>query len=47
MNLANVDLNLLVVFEALYQTRNVTAAGRRLNRAQPPSAMPWRGCARC
>lgn len=35
MNLANVDLNLLVVFEALYQTRNVTAAGRRLNRAQP------------
>ncbi|HAT4984542.1 TPA: LysR family transcriptional regulator [Serratia marcescens] len=35
MNLANVDLNLLVVFEALYHTRNVTAAGRRLNRAQP------------
>lgn len=35
MNLASVDLNLLVVFEALYQTRNVTAAGRRLNRAQP------------
>ncbi|HAT3680029.1 TPA: LysR family transcriptional regulator [Serratia marcescens] len=35
MNLANVDLNLLVVFEALYQTRKVTAAGRRLNRAQP------------
>lgn len=35
MNLSNVDLNLLVVFEALYQTRNVTAAGRRLNRAQP------------
>ncbi|HEJ7135126.1 TPA: LysR family transcriptional regulator [Serratia marcescens] len=35
MNLASVDLNLLVVFETLYQTRNVTAAGRRLNRAQP------------
>ncbi|BEO66748.1 LysR family transcriptional regulator [Serratia marcescens] len=35
MNLSSVDLNLLVVFEALYQTRNVTAAGRRLNRAQP------------
>lgn len=35
MNLASVDLNLLVVFETLYQTRNVTAAGRSLNRAQP------------
>ncbi|MFP7605927.1 LysR family transcriptional regulator [Serratia quinivorans] len=35
MNLSNVDLNLLVVFEALYQTRNVTVAGQRLNRAQP------------
>lgn len=35
MNLAKVDLNLLVVFDALYQTRNVTAAGLRLNRAQP------------
>lgn len=35
MNLSSVDLNLLVVFEALYQTRNVTVAGQRLNRAQP------------
>ncbi|CAI1615322.1 Nodulation protein D 2 [Serratia grimesii] len=35
MNLSSVDLNLLVVFETLYQTRNVTAAGRSLNRAQP------------
>ncbi|OKB66849.1 LysR family transcriptional regulator [Serratia marcescens] len=35
MNLGSVDLNLLVVFEALYLTRNVTAAGRHLNRAQP------------
>ncbi|CAI2447504.1 HTH-type transcriptional regulator LeuO [Serratia ficaria] len=35
MNLAKVDLNLLVVFDALYQTRNVTAAGLSLNRAQP------------
>jgi DNA-binding transcriptional LysR family regulator len=35
MNLASIDLNLLVVFDALYQTRNVTAAGKRLNRAQP------------
>ncbi|OIV45879.1 LysR family transcriptional regulator [Sodalis sp. TME1] len=35
MNLASVDLNLLVVFEALYETGNVTLAGKRLNRAQP------------
>ncbi len=35
MNLSRVDLNLLVAFEALYQTRNVTLAGKRLNRAQP------------
>lgn len=35
MNLSRVDLNLLVTFEALYQTRNVTLAGQRLNRAQP------------
>lgn len=35
MNLATVDLNLLVAFEALYETRNVTLAGQRLHRAQP------------
>jgi DNA-binding transcriptional LysR family regulator len=35
MNLASIDLNLLVVFEALYETRSVTLAGQRLNRAQP------------
>ena len=35
MNLASMDLNLLVAFEALYDTRSVTLAGRRLNRAQP------------
>ena len=35
MNLSAVDLNLLVAFEALYDTRNVTLAGQRINRAQP------------
>ncbi|MBT9431243.1 LysR family transcriptional regulator [Candidatus Sodalis endolongispinus] len=35
MNLSSVDLNLLVVFEALYETGNVTLAGKLLNRAQP------------
>lgn len=35
MNLASIDLNLLVAFEALYETRNVTLAGQRLHRAQP------------
>lgn len=35
MNLSSVDLNLLVAFEALYETRNVTLAGQRIHRAQP------------
>ncbi|WZB60904.1 LysR family transcriptional regulator [Achromobacter xylosoxidans] len=35
MNLAAIDLNLLVAFEALYDTRNVTLAGQRIHRAQP------------
>lgn len=35
MNLSAVDLNLLVAFEALYETRNVTLAGQRIHRAQP------------
>ncbi|ANH69159.1 LysR family transcriptional regulator [Mitsuaria sp. 7] len=35
MNLASVDLNLLVAFEALYDTRSVSLAGQRLHRAQP------------
>jgi DNA-binding transcriptional LysR family regulator len=35
MNLASIDLNLLVAFEALFDTRSVTLAGQRLNRAQP------------
>ncbi|KUL95576.1 hypothetical protein DK26_10710 [Bosea sp. WAO] len=35
MNLAAVDLNLLVAFEALMEERNVTRAGQRIGLAQP------------
>lgn len=35
MNIRDIDLNLLVVFDAIMQTRSVTAAARLLNRAQP------------
>lgn len=35
MNLSSIDLNLLVAFEALFDTRSVTLAGQRLHRAQP------------
>src|SRR5688572_24401137 len=30
-----VDLNLVVVFEAIYRARNLTAAGRQLSLSQP------------
>ncbi|MGB8275293.1 MAG: LysR family transcriptional regulator [Alphaproteobacteria bacterium] len=35
MNLAGVDLNLLLVFEALMRERNVTRAGQRIGMTQP------------
>ncbi|MBU1698255.1 MAG: LysR family transcriptional regulator, partial [Proteobacteria bacterium] len=35
MNLRSVDLNFLVVFEAMYQERNQSDAGNRLNMSQP------------
>jgi DNA-binding transcriptional LysR family regulator len=35
MNLRNVNLNLLVVFDAVYELRNGTAAARKLKMAQP------------
>ncbi|MEA3436876.1 MAG: LysR family transcriptional regulator [Thermodesulfobacteriota bacterium] len=35
MNLRAVDLNFLVVFEAMYQERNQSKAGKRLNMSQP------------
>ncbi|PNB71041.1 LysR family transcriptional regulator [Pseudomonas sp. GW456-E7] len=34
-DLRNIDLNLLVVFEALIQERNVTRAAQRLSLGQP------------
>jgi DNA-binding transcriptional LysR family regulator len=37
-NLAAMDLNLLVAFEALWLERNVTAAGRRLGLSQPATS---------
>ena len=35
VNIRDLDLNLLLVFEAVAQTRSMTAAGRRLGQAQP------------
>ena len=35
MNIRHLDLNLLVVFEAIMQTGSLTAAGQRLGQAQP------------
>lgn len=35
MNLAEFDLNLLVIFEAIYKEKNLTRAGQRLNLSQP------------
>ena len=35
MHLSQVDLNLFVVFEAIYRERNVTRAGQQLNLTQP------------
>src|SRR5437660_643842 len=34
-NLGAIDLNLLVVFDAVMQERNVTRAGQRINLSQP------------
>ncbi|MCG8337034.1 MAG: LysR family transcriptional regulator [Proteobacteria bacterium] len=35
MNLAEFDLNLLVIFDAIYKEKNLTRAGQRLNLSQP------------
>ena len=35
MNLQSIDLNLLVIFEALMEERNVTRAARRVGLSQP------------
>src|SRR5690606_19741173 len=38
LNLRNVDLNLLVVFDALLRTRSVTRAAQVLNMSQPATS---------
>jgi DNA-binding transcriptional LysR family regulator len=38
MNLAGIDLNLLVAFDALYSERSVTAAARRVGLSQPAAS---------
>ncbi len=38
MNLAGIDLNLLVVFDAIMRDRNVTRAGERLGLSQPATS---------
>jgi LysR family transcriptional regulator, mexEF-oprN operon transcriptional activator len=38
MNMAGIDLNLLVVFDALMQERNVTRAGQRIGLSQPATS---------
>ncbi len=38
MNLAAIDLNLLVVFDALWRERSVTRAGRRIGLSQPAAS---------
>ena len=43
IDLARIDLNLLVTFEALMGLRSVGLAADRLGRT--PSVMLWRGCA--
>jgi LysR family transcriptional regulator, nod-box dependent transcriptional activator len=35
MNLTDFDLNLLVIFDAIYKEKNLTRAGQRLNLSQP------------
>ena len=44
-SLANVDLNLLVAFEAIWLERGVTAAGRRLGHEWRESAVVGHGLA--
>ncbi len=38
MNLGSIDLNLLIVFDALMQERNLTRAGKRLGLSQPAAS---------
>ena len=38
MNWGTIDLNLLIVFDAVMQERNLTRAGRRLGLSQPATS---------
>ncbi|MBV9390235.1 MAG: LysR family transcriptional regulator, partial [Chroococcidiopsidaceae cyanobacterium CP_BM_ER_R8_30] len=38
MNMAGVDLNLLIVFDALMEERNVTRAGQQIGLSQPATS---------
>ena len=45
MNLASLDLNLLVSLDALLQERSVTRAAARMGLSQPALSAPSHGCA--
>ncbi len=47
MDLRSLDLNLLVVFDAMLRHRSVTRASEAIGLASRPPAPPWHGCARC
>ena len=46
-NLSRVDLNLLVVFDAIYAEGGVSRAAERLNLTQPAISHALAGCASC
>ena len=45
MQFNGLDLNLLVVLDALLAERSITRAAERIHLSQPPAAARWRGCA--
>jgi hypothetical protein len=45
--LRKADINLMVVFEALMQERNLTRAAESCSSPSPRSAPRWPGCVRC
>ena len=46
VNLKKLDLNLLVIFESVYSTQNISRAATRLAMSQPAVSNAWRACAR-
>jgi DNA-binding transcriptional LysR family regulator len=47
MNWGAFDLNLLVVFDAVMQERNVTRAGQKVGLSQPAMSHALNRCATC